>query len=509
MALPKDPRQKMINIMYLVLTSMLALNVSAEILNAFTIVNNSIDNSNVSITGKNNNAYAAFVKQMADDPEKVGPLKAKADAVKTEAKTAYDQLEALKDQIAKETGGYETEASGEKTLKEKGNLDVATRIMENQKKGPELQAMLKKFRTNLLSSVDPKDRATFDKALPLQIQDSYKGEDGKAKTWTTYHFNMVPAVAAFTILSKLQNDVKNSESMVVEDLLKQIHANDIVFDKMQAFVSMNSKNLQEGQTLTAQIAIGAYSTTVSPEIVVNGQTLRVENGLATYTLPVSGLGDKTLTGTIKLKKPNGEVVESAINEAYTVGASATSISADKMNVLYIGVQNPISITAAGVPAEKVAASITGGSIAKQAAGKFLVTCSQPGRANIVVSADGKNLSTKEFRVKFIPDPVLKVGMNKSGYMKASEFKVQGGLRADLENFEFEGVKYDVVGYRIGIDAKGKDYAEGDANSAYFPSTIQASVRSLKPGDQVYFDNVKVKGPDGRVRDMGNISFKLN
>ncbi|PUZ26856.1 gliding motility-associated protein GldM [Chitinophaga costaii] len=508
MALPRDPRQKMVNIMYLVLTAMLALNVSAEILNAFTIVNNSIDHSNLSITGKNNSVYSAFDKQLAADPGRVGPLKAKADAVKSEAQAAYDSLEALKQLIVKESGGWE-EVNGEKEVKEKANLDVPTRIMENQKRGPALEALLKKFRTNLLNNVDPKEKEAFNKALPLQIEDRYKGEDGKDKSWTTYHFNMVPVVAAVTIIGKLQNDVKNSEAMVAEDLLKQIHANDIPFDKMQSFVSMDSRNLQEGQTLTAHIAIGAYSSTVNPDIVVNGQTLKVENGIATYTMPVSGLGEKKLTGTISLKKPNGEVINADIDEAYTVGASATSISADKMNVLYIGVQNPISITAAGVPAEKVEASVTGGSIAKKAAGQFLVTVSAPGKANINVSADGKTLSSKEFRVKFIPDPVLKVGFNKSGYMKASEFKVQGGLRADLENFEFEGVKYDVVGYRIGIDAKGKDYAEGDANSAYFPSTVKATIASLKPGDQVYFDNVKVKGPDGRVRDMGNISFKLN
>lgn len=508
MALPKDPRQKMVNIMYLVLTAMLALNVSAEILNAFTIVNNSIDHSNKSITDKNNSAYQAFADQLKDDAAKVGPLKAKADIVGAEAKAAYDSLESLKELIVKESGGWEI-VNGEKEVKEKANLDVPTRIMENQKRGPALEALLRKFRADLLNNVDPKDKAKFDKALPLQIEADYKGEDGKAKTWTTYHFNMVPVVAAVTIIGKLQNDVKNSESMVVEDLLKQIHAHDMVFDKMDAFVSLSSSSLQEGQTLTATIAIGAYSSTVNPTITVGGKVIPVVDGKATLTIPAAGLGDHTLSGLIELKKPDGSVMKAPINAPYTVGASATSISADKMNVLYIGLQNPISITAAGVPAEKVEASVTGGNITKKAAGQFIVTVSQPGKANINVSANGKGLSVKEFRVKYVPDPVLKVGLNKSGYMKASEFKVQGGLRADLENFEFEGVKYDVVGYRVGIDAKGRDYAEGDANSAYFPAGVQAAVRSLKPGDQVYFDNVKVKGPDGRVRDMGNISFKLN
>lgn len=510
MALPKDPRQKMINFMYLVLTAMLALNVSAEILNAFNIVNNSINTSNNSLTDKNNLTYAQFEKQMANDAAKVAPLKAKAQEVKKLSADMFTRIEALKEQIINEAGGRDEHGE----IKSKDNLDAATRVMENQKKGPELEEALKAMRAKLLTFVTPAKKAEFDRTLPLRIEvGKSSGEDVKAKTWTTYHFNMVPAIAAVTILGKFQNDIKNSESLIIDDLFRQIDANDYKFDRLRPFISLNSKNLMEGQTLTAQIAVGAYSTTANPTIVVNGQSIAVSEGLGTYTIPVSGIGEKSINGTITLRKPNGEAESFSFNEAYNVGASTTSISADKMNVLYIGLQNPISISAAGVPAESVSASISGGSISKSGAGSYVVTVSNPGKAiiNVVANVDGKSksLGTKEFRVKLIPDPVLKVGVNKSGVMKAADFKVQGGLRADLENFEFEGVKYDVVGYRVGIDAKGRDYVEGDANSAYWPASAAAAIRSVRPGDQVYFDNVKVKGPDGIVRNMGNTSFKLN
>ncbi|ASZ10077.1 gliding motility protein GldM [Chitinophaga pendula] len=510
MALPKDPRQKMINFMYLVLTAMLALNVSAEILNAFNIVNNSINTSNNSLTDKNNLTYAQFEKQMANDAAKVAPLKAKAQEVKKLSADMFTRIEALKEQIINEAGGRDEHGE----IKSKDNLDAATRVMENQKKGPELEEALKALRAKLLTFVTPAKKAEFDRTLPLRIEvGKASGEDVKAKTWTTYHFNMVPAIAAVTILGKFQNDIKNSESLIIDDLFRQIDANDYKFDRLRPFISLNSKNLMEGQTLTAQIAVGAYSTTANPTIVVNGQSIPVTEGLGTYTIPVSGIGEKAINGTITLRKPNGEAESFSFNEAYNVGASTTSISADKMNVLYIGLQNPISISAAGVPAESVSASISGGSISKSGAGTYVVTVSNPGKAtiNVVANVDGKSksLGTKEFRVKLIPDPVLKVGVNKSGVMKAADFKVQGGLRADLENFEFEGVKYDVIGYRVGIDAKGRDYVEGDANSAYWPASAAAAIRSVRPGDQVYFDNVKVKGPDGIVRNMGNTSFKLN
>jgi gliding motility-associated protein GldM len=511
MALPKDPRQKMINIMYLVLTAMLALNVSAEILNAFNIVNNSIITSNSSITDKNNITYEQFDNQMKTDAAKTAPFKEKAEQVRKLSSEMFIYIDTLKETIIREAGGRNETGD----VKSKDNLDAPTRVMENRKQGPELEKRLTELRAKLLSYVDPKSKAAFEKTLPLHIEvgKSSGGHGPKNATWTSYHFNMVPTIAAVTILSKFQNDIKNSESLIIDDLFAQIGKNDFKFDKIRPFVSLNSKNLMEGQTLTAQIAVGAYSSTVNPEIVVNGTPVTAADGLGTYTMPVSGIGEKTVSGSVTLKKPDGTAETYNFSEPYSVGASTTSISADKMNVLYIGLSNPISVSAGGVPAEKVSAGISAGSMSKTGAGQYAVIVSAPGKATISVSAnmDGKvkTLGSKEFRIKYIPDPVLKVGMSKGPTMKAAEFKVQGGLRADLEDFLFDGVRYEVVRYRIGIDAKGKDYVEGEANSAYFPSSVAGAIRSLKPGDEVFFDNVRVKGPDGRVRDMSNINFKIN
>ncbi|NIG52673.1 gliding motility protein GldM [Chitinophaga sp. Cy-1792] len=512
MALPKDPRQKMINIMYLVLTAMLALNVSAEILNAFSIVNNSIINSNSSLAAKNAFIYEQFAKQMEGQAEKVGPYKAKAEQVKAASKEVYDFIENLKDTIIKQSDGLDE--NGE--IKGKSNLDVPTYVMENQKQGPALEAKLIKLREQLLSYVNPDKKAQFDKSLPLRVEvgKSIHGGDAK-KSWTTYHFNMVPTVAAVTLLSKFQNDIKNSESAIIDDLFKQISEKDFKFDQIRPFVSLNSKNLMEGQTVTAQIAVGAYSTTVNPSVTVNGQTIEAKDGLATYTTQVGGIGEKTISGTISLPDPTGGAAKSyPFSETYNVGASATAISADKMNVLYIGVQNPISITAAGVPAEKVSATIAGaGNITKTGAGNYVVTVSQTGKAtiNVVANIDGKtrDLGKKEFRVKRVPDPSLQVGNYKGGTVKAAEFRNQMGVRAVLEDFEFEGVKYDVVSYRVGIESRGKDYVEGDASSPYFPANIAGAIRALRPGDIVHIESPKVKGPDGVVRTMANTMYKLN
>ncbi len=512
MALPKDPRQKMINFMYLVLTAMLAMNVSAEILNAFDIVNDSIRTSNNSIDSKNTVTYKQFAKLMASDAAKVGPLNEKANKVKSLSAAAYTYIENLKNEIIKESGGL----NEHKEIKGKDNLDAATRVMENQKKGPALEKELAGLRKSMLDLINPKDRAAFEANLPLQIIEPPQKGPAK-KTWTTYHFNMVPSIAAITILGKFQNDIKNSEAMIIDKLLKEVSEDDFVFDKLEAFVSLNSKNFTTGQTLEAKVVMGAYSSTVNPTIVINGQPVSASEGKGVYTTTVGGIGEHTISGVVELIKPNGQKVTSPFTETYKVGASATSISADKMNVLYIALQNPITITAAGVPAEKIQASISGGggSITKRGPGEFIVTVSQTGKAVINVSAevDGKvkSLDSKEFRVKSIPDPVMKIGFNKGSTMKAADFKAQGGLRADLEDFLFEGVKYSVVGYRMGIDSRGREYAEGESTSEYWPnkSDIQGAIRAAKPGDLIYFENIKVKGPDGRVRSMQNFNIKIN
>ncbi|WP_341841895.1 gliding motility protein GldM [Chitinophaga caseinilytica] len=512
MALPKDPRQKMINFMYLVLTAMLALNVSAEILNAFDIVNNSIANSNESIANKNDKTYKQFEKLLASDEAKVRPRKDKADQVRQLSAQTYTYLDSLKEKIIVAAGGY----NDEKEIKSKDNLDAPTRIMENQKQGPALEKQLTDYRNQLLALINPKDRAAFDTSLPLHI--TLPPQKGPVKKdWTAYHFNMVPTIAAVTLLSKFQNDIRNSEAMIIDKLMKEVSEDDFTFDKMEAFVSLNSKNFTPGQTLKATVVMGAYSSTVNPTIVINGTSVTASGGKGVYELPVNSIGEFKIAGMVQLTKPNGQVESSPFEETYKVSAAATSISADKMNVMYVALQNPISITAAGVPSDKVNATISGcgGQITKKGPGEFVVTVSSTGKAVVTVSAevDGqvKTLASKEFRVKNVPDPSIKVGLTKGPTMKAAEFKVQQGLRADLEDFVFDGVRYAVVGYRMGIESRNRPYAEGDATSEMWPANpeLQGAIRGIKPGDQVYFDNIKVKGPDGRVRSMPNVNFKIN
>lgn len=506
MALPRAPRQKMINLMYIVLTAMLALNVSSEILNAFKTVNESIGNSNASISEKNNIIYQQFAKQMQIDPERVKPLKDAADKVKAESAAMYAYIDSLKEQIIRESGGRDDSGA----ILKMDDLDAASRVMENLKKGPELQKKLQQYRESLLANYDAAQRKTAEPTFPVRIEMPAKTNK---KTWTQANFDMVPTIAAVTILSKFQNDVKNAEAQVVDDIYRRISAQQFTFDTYTPLVSANSGYVMDGQKYEAKIMLGAYSSTVNPTITIGGQTVPVENGVGTYSTVASGVGEHTYNVAVSMKDQNGQMKTYTTSGSYMVGASSVSVSADKMNVLYIGVDNPISIAAAGVPAESVAASISQGSLSKTGPGKYAARVSTVGDATVNVTAtiegQTKNMGAMKFRVKRIPDPVAEVAQSKGGTLSAAVFRLQTGVAAVLENFEFDA-RFVVTSFRIGFDGAGfPDYLEKTSGSAYFTPEIKDLMQRCKPGTRIFIDDIHAKGPDGTTRTLPSLAFRLN
>ncbi|GAA4301154.1 gliding motility protein GldM [Compostibacter hankyongensis] len=500
----------MINLMYIVLTAMLALNVSAEILNAFKTVNESIGRSNTSITDKNNIIYQQFAKQMEVDPQRTAPLKKAAETVKKQSADMYNYIETLKEEIIRESGGRDADSQIAKI----DNLDAASRVMENRKRGPELQRRLEQFREALLKNyTDPAQRQMAEKTFPLTIEMPAKTQK---KTWTQAHFDMVPTIAAVTILSKFQNDVKNAEAQVIDDLYKRINAQQFTFDTYTPLVSASSGYVMNGQAYEAKIMLGAYSSTVNPTITVNGQPVPVENGVGTYKINASGIGEHTYNVAVALKEQSGQEKTFTTSGTYMVGASSVSVSADKMNVLIAGLDNPVSVAAAGVQVESVSASITGGSLSKTGAGHYVarVPASLIGKnVQINVSANiggaTKNMGAMTFRVGRLPDPVPEVGGSNGGQMSAAAFRVQKGVAATLKDFYFDA-KFVVTSFRMGFSGTGfPDYLEKVSGSAYFTSDMQQLMSRCRPGTRVYIDDIRAKGPDGLTRKLPSINFRLN
>ncbi len=505
MALPKEPRQKMINLMYLVLTALLALNVSSEILNAFKVVDKSLQNSSANLTNANSTLYASLTEKLNDpkSAEKAKIWEPKAEQAKKLSDDFIQYLDDLKVQLKKNSDL--TIVDGKESFKE-DNLDAATRLFDNQGKGKELEAKLAQYKKAMLD-IDPEIRAKFEKTLPIDT-DPPVGQDGVKKDFTTGYFHMTPTVAALTLLSKFQNNIKNAENQVVTLCHSKIGEVAVHMDKVGVLTGMNSTYLMPGQELVVTAGVGAYSSSANPKISINGSAVTVTNGQGEYKTTVSGTGEHTVPISITFKDENGvdKVVPSTVK--YTVGTpGGAAIMLDKMNVFYIGVPNPITISS-GSGWDKTTVTPSGCNMSGSN-GNRVVTVTGGTTASLTVTADGKS-SKFDFRIKTIPDPIGMVGPSPGGKIQSNIFKAQDFLRAELKNFDFDA-KFSVASATVYFAGAGFT-SSGSVQTATMNNGSFASIRSkldlCKPGSTVTFDDLKVVGPDGRQRTIPPVSFVL-
>ncbi|MBN9300079.1 MAG: gliding motility protein GldM [Filimonas sp.] len=510
MSLPKEPRQKMINMMYLVLTALLALNVSSEILNAFKTVDRSLTTANGIIDEKNKTILASLEAKEKDAQthDRAAIWLPKAQQAQKLSEDMYTYIDGLKLAL-KQQAGLKTE-NGVEEYKE-DNLDAATKLFLEKpaEKGKELYNKLDQYKKALLA-IDPAIGQEFAKSLPVDLSVP-PSKEGIKKEWDETYFHMTPAIAGITILSKFQNDIRNSEALVVDFCHRKVGEVQLVYDAFQAFAGTNSTYLMPGQELQITAGVGSFSTKALPTVTVDGAVIPLgTDGSALYKTNVGGPGTYTKKVVVSFKKPDGTVGTETKDITYTVGSpTGISVSADAVKVLYIGLDNPISISGGNGGAEKVNASISQGSLKNEGNGRYTASVSTPGKATISVTSDGKTQAF-EFKVKTVPPPTVKVGGSAGGRMSVNTFKAQVGVRADLENFVFEGVKYEVTGFTL--FATGKGFENGpkytENNGAYFSAEAKAIIESTKVGSTVMLDRVRVSGPGGSQTLPTPIAFNL-
>ena len=505
MALPKEPRQKMINLMYLVLTALLALNVSAEILNAFKTVDNSLRTANGTIDVKNQQLFASFDAlkkdpKTADRANKWAPLATQAQSLSNDM---INYIEGLKLEI-KKAAGYKPPSD---TTYKEDDLEAPTHVMADPgTKGKELHGKLEDYRNKLLN-ISPEIKAAFQNSLPLDVSTPKSSGEIK-KSWQDIYFNMVPTVAALTILSKFENDIKNSEAMIVDYCHQQVGAVEMVFNTYQPLVGQSSNYLMPGQELTITAGIGAYNSAAKPTVTIDGASAPLNtNGVAETKFNVGGPG--TYTRKVHITYTNqstGQQESKDFPVTYTVGSpTGTTVSADAVKVLYIDLDNPLSVSS-NVGDEKIQASIDNGNLTKTGPGKYVARPAKPGTANVHLVVDGKP-QDYQFRVKTVPDPVAKVGNSSGGVMKANEFKAQFGVRADLENFVFEGVKFNVVSYTLVLTGAGFPQLKYQQVTGPKFDPVRNLIEQTRPGTTVTIDDIRAQGPGG-VRKLPPIVFNL-
>jgi gliding motility-associated protein GldM len=503
MALPKEPRQKMINIMYLVLTALLALNVSSEILNAFKVVDKSLQSSNTNIDGANKTLYSSLSDKVAD-PQ----TREKATIWNNHAQTAQKlsadfatYIDGLKKQL-KEEAGLTFEAGKEKFKED--DLEAATRLFgkEGKNLGADLEKRLKDYRAAMLA-ITPEIGKEFASSLAVD-NNPVTGQDGEKKDFTDAYFHMTPTVAGLTLLSKFQNNVKNSENQVVTYCHDQIGKVKVKFDKASVLVGQSSDYVMPGQDVTITAGVGAFSSQASPSISINGAGVSVVDGQGKYTLKAEGSGKKSVTVNVNFVDQDGNKKSETKTVEYTIGTpGGAAVMLDKMNVFYIGVDNPVTI---GSPTgwDKTNVTMNGGSISGSGSVRS-VRVSSLGPASITVTADGKP-STFNYRTKRIPDPVFKVGSGKKR-VAAVEFKNQQFCRADLgDDFLFD-LKFNVVSATVIFSgANFPTYQQGTISGNGLGS-VASLIAKCGPGSAITFVNIKVQGPDG-VRTIDEQGYTL-
>src|SRR5688572_7063988 len=323
MSLPKEPRQKMINLMYLVLTALLALNVSAEILNAFKIVDSSLTNTNKTIN-QSTTTILASLNEKRNEPATATkanewyPHAVKAQQM-SQSITAY--IQGIKNKIL--TSADLKVENGDTTYKME-DLDIATRIMINEKEGPKLKQMLDDYRKNLLN-IHPAINQEFKNTL--QVNTAMPAVQNKSNnTWELAYFHMVPTVAAITILSKFQNDVKTSENKVVAFCHEQVGKVQVRFDTYTAIVGQSSTYLMPGQEIEIMAGVGAFSKAATPAITINGAGAALgEDGAAHAKFAAGAIGNHSIPITIRYKDQDGKDQVITKTVEYTVGQANASI----------------------------------------------------------------------------------------------------------------------------------------------------------------------------------------
>ncbi|RFM26594.1 type IX secretion system motor protein PorM/GldM [Deminuibacter soli] len=505
MALPKEPRQKMINLMYLVLTALLALNVSNEILNAFKTVDRSLNNASATINDKNAAIFKSFEAKLKDPAsrERAEKWLPKAQEAQKLSEDMFAYLEGLKVELKKQSG-LEVK-NGVEEYKE-DNLEATTHLFVEGKYGKELQQKLADYKNKMLA-IDPDIKTEFAKTLPIDLSIP-KTQEATNQKWEFAYFHMTPTVAGITIMSKFQNDVRNSEAMVIDAIHRKVGEVAVVYDQFQAIASQSSAYLMPGQELTITGGVGAFSKAAAPTVSIDGATVPLNaDGVAEYKTTVGGPGAYTKKVHISFKKPDGTMGSLDKDIVYNVGSpTGASVSADKVKVLYIGLPNDLSVSGGSVGDEKVQVKLDNGSLEKTGPGKYVAHPSTAGKANVTVVADGKPTNF-EFRVKSVPDPVAMIGKDKGGRVPTNNLKAQQGVRAELENFVFEGVSFNVTSFVVYATGAGFGNPGIAQNAgAYFGADAKRIMSKLQPGSTLVIDEIKAVGPDGRTRTLPTLAF---
>ena len=507
---PEAPRQKMISLMYLVLTAMLALNVDKSVLDAFVMVNHDFMKTIENFSEKNQGVYDDFADAAKKNPQKSGELNKAVLRVKASSDFLYHYIHSLKELIVKKADGPDGDVDN---IRSRDDLYYSAELMITKKHGTALKKAIENYKKSLLLLVD-----TSNTELIASINNSLNTsppppKDGRTPSWETSKFEGYPLIAVITLMSKIQSDVRNAESDIINHLFAQIDASSFKFNKLQAQVVSKSDYVLQGSTYEAKVFLSAVDTTDNPVIIVGGSALPILHGenAGLYKTSAGKAGKVEWGGQINYVNPSGIMVKYPFKHEYEVAKPSMTVSPTKMNVFYAGLDNPVSISVPGISASNIKVSITNGNIQPGQDGNYIVRPEKIGVISVITvkaQVDGtiNDIGSTPFRVKRVPDPVASVAGKIEGAISKNELMAQDGVLAKIPDFDFE-MNFKVISFVVSTSKAGF-IVDKPTKGNRFSQEQKDLMKGLNPGSRLYIESIVVKGDDGTTRNLPSISFRL-
>ena len=504
-----SPRQKMINLMYVVLMAMLALNVSSDVLEGFSLVDEGLNRTKVNSTTQNEAIYKELDAAMKQNPEKTRQWYEKAQQVRKMSDSLYTFAENLKWEIVREADGSDADINN---IEGRDNLEAATHVMlaSGVGKGGQLKKAIETYREGITAMLNDEGQKKIIRSnLSTDVPKKAKLQ---GKNWQEYMFENTPVAAAVTLLTKLQTDVRHAEGEMLHQLVANIDVKDVRVNEIQALVIPSAQTVVRGGKFSAQIIMAAVDTTQRPEIYVGNTLLKSENGR--YETICGSTGDFTLKGYLVMRNGNGETIRREFSQPYTVVEPSATVSATMMNMLYAGYQNPISVSVPGIPNNRINLSMTNGTLTKKDGGNYVAVPSKVGEdVTFTVTAQNEGRQQEmgkfSFHVRKLPDPTGYLQYTdskgntsrfKGGRISKQAIMAAGGIGAAIDDGLLD-ISFRVLGFQTRFMDNMGNVVPEVSNSASFTANQLQRIRSLTRGKLFNISEIRVVGPDGIERTL--------
>ncbi len=510
---PHSPRQKMINVMYLVFIAMLALNVSVEVLDGFKTVDDSLKNSSATLFERNKLIMDELIAYNEQNPEKAGEWYEKGVQVRTMSDSIIDYIQALKLRMVREADGKNGDLND---INHKDDLSAASVVMLSpiNGEGAKLRASIDRYREIVINNVtDSSLRSIIEKNLSTESISS-------PKSWEVALFEQMPLTAAITMLTKIENDIRSSEGEALANILNNVGGSDVRVNRLNAYLIPESDIVMKGGNYNARVILAAEDTTRSPAIFVGGVALTGDEQ-DRFSIPALRTGTFPVEGHVEMKDDNGVITRHAFSSSYTVIEPMASIAPILTNVLYAGIDNEISISVPGMAPDDVQATMDNGTLTRRG-NRWVAHPTKLGQNTVinvtVRTADGvmRRMATQEFRVRPLPDPTPYISYTdagghpaifKGGALSKSVLMNSDGIEAAIDD-GILNVPFQVKSFRtIFFDSMGNAIPE-ISNGNHFSDRQKEQIRRLSRGNYFYISGVQAAGPDGTEREIAVMEVRV-